>query len=53
LRFGVRCRRKGADARKERALRRAGYRLLRIDAERVLQDLPEALALIRAALSQQ
>ena len=43
--------RKGADARKERALRRAGYRLLRIDAELVLCDLPLALTLVRAALS--
>jgi very-short-patch-repair endonuclease len=43
-------RRPGADARKERALRRAGYRLLRIDAELVLRDLPSVLSTIRAAL---
>jgi very-short-patch-repair endonuclease len=43
-------RRKGADARKERALRRAGYRLIRVDAEQVLHELPLVVALIREAL---
>jgi very-short-patch-repair endonuclease len=39
-----------ADARKERALRRAGYRLIRVDAESVLRELPLVVAFIRAAL---
>jgi len=42
--------RKGADAKKERVLRRAGYHLIRLDADLVLHDLPAALVLIRAAL---
>jgi very-short-patch-repair endonuclease len=42
--------RRGADARKERALRRAGYRLIRVDAEQVLRELPLVVALIREAL---
>ncbi|HEX2880074.1 MAG TPA: endonuclease domain-containing protein [Polyangiaceae bacterium] len=46
---GIHVRRKAADARKERALRRAGYRLIRVDAEAVLRDLPAVLALISAA----
>jgi very-short-patch-repair endonuclease len=45
--------RRGADARKERALRRAGYRLIRVDAEQVFRDLPLVLALIREALLQE
>ena len=50
---GYHARRNGADARKERALRRAGYRLLRLDAQLVLRDLPAALVLISASLSQE
>jgi very-short-patch-repair endonuclease len=46
----VHLRRKGADAKKERALRRAGYRLIRVDAESVLRELPLVVALIREAL---
>ncbi|MCC6900026.1 MAG: DUF559 domain-containing protein [Polyangiaceae bacterium] len=42
--------RRVADARRERALRRLGYRVLRLDAELVLHALPEALAQIRIAL---
>ncbi len=45
--------RRAADARKERALRRAGYRLVRVDAELVLRDLPAVLTLIREALLQE
>ena len=33
-------------------LARLGYRVLRLDAELVLQRLPEALALVRAALEE-
>ena len=39
-----------ADARRDAALRRLGYRVLRLEAELVLRDLPSALAQISAAL---
>jgi leucyl-tRNA synthetase/ATP-dependent DNA helicase RecG/methylmalonyl-CoA mutase len=39
-----------ADARRDRALARRGCRVLRIPAEVVLHNLPEAVARIRAAL---
>jgi very-short-patch-repair endonuclease len=42
--------RRARDARRDRVLERAGYRVLRIEAELVLRDLPAAVALIRAAL---
>ena len=42
-----------ADARRDEALRRLGYRVLRLDAELVMRDLPAALARIRAALAEQ
>jgi very-short-patch-repair endonuclease len=42
--------RRGADERKERDLRRAGYRVIRVDAESVLRELPLVVAFIRAAL---
>jgi very-short-patch-repair endonuclease len=45
--------RRSADARKERSLRRAGYRLIRVDAEQVLRELPLVLALIREAVLQE
>ena len=41
-----------ADARRDRALARAGYTVLRLEAEMVMRDLPSALARISAALSQ-
>lgn len=41
-----------ADARRDRALVRRGYRVLRIAAELVLHRTPEAVALIRAALAE-
>ena len=44
-------RRASADASRDRALARLGYRVLRLDAELVVRDLPEALARIRAALA--
>jgi very-short-patch-repair endonuclease len=43
-------RRRAADARRDRALARLGYRVLRLDAELVMQKLPAALARIAAAL---
>ena len=43
-------RRGQADARRDRALERLGYRVVRVSGEMVLHRLPEALRLIRAAL---
>jgi very-short-patch-repair endonuclease len=42
--------RKHADARRDHKLQRAGYRVLRIQAERVMRDLPGAVAQVVAAL---
>jgi very-short-patch-repair endonuclease len=44
-------RRRAADARRDRALSRMGYRVLRLDAELVLADLPRAIELVLAALA--
>jgi very-short-patch-repair endonuclease len=38
------------DARRDRVIARRGYRVLRLEADAVLRNLPEALARIRAAL---
>ncbi len=43
-------RRVAADVRRDRVLRRLGYRVLRLDAELVRSNLPAALARIRAAI---
>jgi very-short-patch-repair endonuclease len=43
--------RRTADARRDRALARLGYRVLRLDADFVLKHPEQAAALIRAALS--
>ena len=43
-------RRRCADARRDRELRRLGYRVLRLEAQLVLRELPVALARIREAL---
>jgi very-short-patch-repair endonuclease len=40
-----------ADARRDRALARLGYTVLRLDAGLVVRDMASALALIRAALT--
>jgi very-short-patch-repair endonuclease len=40
-----------ADARRDRVLRRLGYRVLRIDAALVLQSPAQAVALVQAALA--
>jgi very-short-patch-repair endonuclease len=42
--------RRRADARRDRVLARLGYRVLRLEAELVMRNLPEAVARIRAAL---
>ena len=46
----VHLRRRGADTRKERALRRLGYRVLRLDAALVLEQPLVAVALVRQVL---
>jgi very-short-patch-repair endonuclease len=43
-------RKPGPDARRDRRLRRAGFRVLRVSAQLVLSDLAAATALVRAAL---
>jgi very-short-patch-repair endonuclease len=43
-------RRRTADARRDRVLRRAGYHVLRLEAELVRCDLPAAVARVRAEL---
>jgi very-short-patch-repair endonuclease len=43
--------RRPADARRDRKLARLGYRVLRLDAELVERNLPEAVSRIRAALA--
>jgi Protein of unknown function (DUF559) len=45
--------RKHADARRDHKLQRAGYRVLRIQAELVMRDLPGAVAQVVAALRSQ
>ncbi|MCA9592203.1 MAG: DUF559 domain-containing protein [Myxococcales bacterium] len=47
---GYHAQRTAADARRDRDLRRAGWRVLRLDADLVVHHLPEAVARIRAAL---
>ena len=44
-------RRQQADARRDEQLRRAGYRVLRLEAELVVRDLQAALAKVRAELA--
>jgi very-short-patch-repair endonuclease len=39
------------DERRDRALARAGYRVLRVEAELVMRDLPGAVAVIRKAIA--
>ena len=47
---GYHAQRKAADARRDRALARLGYRVLRLSDELVRSDLPEAVRRIRDAL---
>jgi very-short-patch-repair endonuclease len=49
---GVHHDRVAADARRDRVLARLGYRVLRLPAELVLENLDEAVARIRAALEE-
>jgi very-short-patch-repair endonuclease len=46
----IHARKPGPDARRDLKLRRAGFRVVRVSAELVLQDLPAAVALVRLAL---
>jgi very-short-patch-repair endonuclease len=48
---GYHVRRRGPDARRDEALRRDGYRVLRLEAELVMKDLARAVALVREALA--
>jgi very-short-patch-repair endonuclease len=43
-------RRQAADARRDRKLERLGYRVLRLEAELILHNVPAAIARIRIAL---
>lgn len=45
-------RRASPDERRDAALRKAGYRVMRIDAELVLRDIERALSAVRQALSE-
>jgi very-short-patch-repair endonuclease len=49
---GYHARRVVADARRDRALVRLGYRVLRLDAELVVRDMAAAVELVRAALAE-
>jgi len=46
----IHARKPGSDARRDRKLRRAGFRIVRVSAQLVLSDLAAAVALVRAAL---
>lgn len=45
-------RRQRSDARRDKRLERAGYRVLRLPAELVVTSLPQAVQLVRSALAQ-
>jgi very-short-patch-repair endonuclease len=47
---GYHCERARADARRDRALERAGYRVLRLSEELVTRELEVALGRVRAAV---
>jgi crossover junction endodeoxyribonuclease RuvC len=47
---GCHAQKRSADRRRDEKLRRAGFRVLRIDGPRVRRDLPAVLAEIRAEL---
>ena len=49
---GYHTRRVAADARRDRKLARAGYRVVRIQAATVLRDLPAAVLAVRRALAE-
>jgi very-short-patch-repair endonuclease len=48
---GYHAERARADARRDRALARLGYTVVRVPAQLVLHDLPQAIALVAAALA--
>jgi len=50
---GYHARRATADARRDRKLERAGYRVVRLPAELVMRDLPAAVLAVRGALNAQ
>jgi very-short-patch-repair endonuclease len=45
-------RRRAADERRDRALAREGYRVLRLEAELIMRDLPAAVGRIRSVLAE-
>lgn len=45
-------RRRAADERRDTALRRMGYRVVRVEAEIVVRELPEAVERVREALGE-
>jgi very-short-patch-repair endonuclease len=47
---GIHARHRTADARRDRDLARLGYQVLRVPAQLVVDDLPAAVALVRAAV---
>ena len=49
---GYHARRVTADARRDRKLNRAGYRIVRLQAELVMRDLPAAVRAVRCALDE-
>ena len=49
---GYHARRVRADARRDRKLARAGYRVVRLQAELVMRDLPAAVRAVRGALDE-
>jgi len=49
---GYHARRATADARRDRKLTRAGYRIVRLQAELVVRDLPAAVLAVRRALDE-
>ncbi len=46
----IHARKLGPDARRDRKLQRAGFRIVRISAQLLVSDLSAAIALVRAAL---
>jgi very-short-patch-repair endonuclease len=49
---GYHAERGDADARRQRALEHAGYRMVRLDAELVMRDLDAAVARVRAVIAE-
>jgi very-short-patch-repair endonuclease len=47
---GYHAARERADAKRDRALERAGYRVVRVSAESVMGEIDAAVALVRAAI---